>query len=82
MLASSIGAKPAAAASAAPTDTRQLIQAAMVSASLGAATGDMVRKAKRLYVGNLPTTSDAEVSKYFNDVICKVRLNIHWATLV
>ena len=44
----------------------------MVNASLGAATSDMVRRAKRLYVGNLPTTSDAEVGKFFNDVICKI----------
>lgn len=44
-------------------DPRALIQVAMANATVGAASSDMVRRAKRLYVGNIPPTTDAELAK-------------------
>lgn len=63
---------PGGNASPANVEQRMLIQNAMVAASVGAASSDMVRRAKRLYVGGLPSCSDAEVAAFFNSAIGKV----------
>lgn len=53
-------------------DQRLLLQNAMTAASVGSASADAVRRAKRLYVGGLPPCSDSEVAAFFNATIAKV----------
>jgi len=49
------------------------IQQAMLQASLGSSTSDLMRRAKRLYMGGLPQpTSDAELKQFIQDAVVKV----------
>ena len=67
------GAVGFSAAGFAPGDPRALIQAAMLNASMGTASADAVRRARRLYVGNVPPgTPDTELQRFFNDTISHV----------
>ena len=67
------GAVNFSAAGFAPGDPRALIQAAMLNASVGTASSDILRRARRLYVGGVPAgTPDLELGRFFNDTISRV----------
>lgn len=52
-------------------DTKALIAAAMANASASASSLAATRPFRRLYVGNLPPTSEAELMAFLNAVIAR-----------